>query len=240
MGAMSRRGTVLDPPTAVPSISSSPPATRSRTARWRDPRLVVGLVIIAVSALLGARLLGADDGTVPVWATVRAMQSGEPLTAADLERREVRFAAQGDADRYVSAEHAAPDGVTLDREVGAGELLPRAAVGAAGSQHVTEVPFAVDSQVVPGTVRVGSVVDVWVTPDPASTDRAGGPAGSNVARSVLVLDDVPVVSAPTTTTALGPSVTRQITVGVGSDQEPRLPAALAALAEGSATVTVRR
>ena len=41
---------------------------------------------------------------------------------------------------------------------------------------------------VPATVRAGSVVDVWVTPDAARAPRA--------ARSTLVLDDVTVVAAP--------------------------------------------
>ena len=49
-----------------------------------------------------------------------------------------------------------------------------------------------------------------------------------------------VVSAPRTGTSLGPTATRQVIVGVGEDQQARLPTSLAALAGGTVLLTVRR
>ena len=209
--------------------SASPPAVRGTRSRWRDPRLVVGVALIAVSVLLGARLLGGADTTVGVWATRAAMNEGQPVTVRDLVRREVRFGDQSDADRYLPADAGLPAGSTLDRAVGAGELLPRAAVGGARTGSITEVPLSVNTEAVPDTVRVGSVVDVWVTPD-------GDPAP----RSTLVFEDVAVVSAPRSATSLGPSATRQVIVGVGADQQSRLPASIAALSVGTVVLTVQR
>jgi len=201
--------------------------------------MAVGVVLVAACALLGATLLGGSDDTVGVWAARRAMNAGESVSADDLVRRDVRFADQHDADTYLSADTPLPSRATLTRAVGAGELVPRGALGAAGSQALTEVPLSVDSEAVPSTLRVGAVVDVWVTPDRA-TDGSGPVDGSDAARSVLVFDDVAVLSVPRSGSSLGPTATRQVIVGVAEDQQSRLPTSLAALAGGSVLLTARR
>ena len=66
---------------------------------------------MAVCALLGARLLGGADDTVGgLGGRARRCSAGQPVSAADLVRREVRFADQADADRYLSADAALPAG----------------------------------------------------------------------------------------------------------------------------------
>ena len=201
--------------------------------------MAVGVVLVAACALLGATLLGGSDDTVGVWSARRAVNAGESVSADDLVRRDVRFADQHDADTYLSADTPLPSGATLTRAVGAGEMVPRGALGAAGSQALTEVPLSVDSEAVPSTLRDGAVVDVWVTPDRA-TDGSGPVGGSDAARSVLVFDDVAVLSVPRIGSSLGPTATRQVIVGVAEDQQSRLPTSLAALAGGSVLLTARR
>ena len=204
--------------------------------------MAVGVILVAACALLGATLLGGSDDTVGVWAARRAMTAGESVSAEDLVRRDVRFADQHDADAYLSADTPLPSGATLARAVGAGEMVPRGALGAAGSQALTEVPLSVDSEAVPSTLRVGAVVDVWVTPDRAAdaSGPPGGSDGSDAPRSVLVFDDVAVLSVPRSGSSLGPTATRQVIVGVGEDQQSRLPTSLAALAGGSVLLTAQR
>jgi len=101
------------------------------------------------------------------------------------------------------------------------------------------VPLSVPAEAVPATLRVGTVVDVYVTPDAAvSGSRSSGQPGS--VRSILVFDDVAVLAAPRAGTSLGPSATRQVIVGVGTDQAGQLPTALAALSSGTVVLTARR
>ena len=210
--------------------------------------MAVGVILVAGCALLGAMLLGGSDDTVGVWAARRAMNAGESVSAEDLVRRDVRFADQHDADAYLSADTPLPSGATLARAVGAGEMVPRGALGAAGSQALTEVPLSVDSEAVPSTLRVGAVVDVWVTPDraadasgpPDGSGGSDGSDGSDAPRSVLVFDDVAVLSVPRSGSSLGPTATRQVIVGVGEDQQSRLSTSLAALAGGSVLLTAQR
>ena len=212
-----------------PATATTPPARRAAAASWRDPRLVIGIAIVAVSVVLGVRLFAAADDTVPVWAARADLRDGTTVGADDVERREVRFSDTEDADRYVSAGSPLPDGTTLLRDVGAGELLPRSALGDGAAASLVEVPVAVAAEAVPATVRAGSVVDVWVTPDAA--------VGADRAESVLVFDDVVVVAAPRSGTALGPSATRQVIVGVDAAQEDGLATALARAATGTTVIT---
>jgi hypothetical protein len=206
-------------------------------SRWRDPRLVVGIALVAACTLLGARLLDGADDTVGVWAARVPLHAGQPVGRADLVRREVRFGDQSVADRYLSADTEPPHGATVTQAVGAGELLPRGALGSTGQGSLTEVPLSVDAEAVPSTMRAGTVVDVWVTPDDA---RAGTATSPGTARATLVFDDVPVVAVPRSGTSLGPSATRQVIVGVGADQQSRLPTSLAALAAGTVLLTAQR
>jgi hypothetical protein len=95
---------------------------------------------------------------------------------------------------------------------------------------VVEVPVVVPSEAVPSTLRTGEVVDVWVTPDPE--------AGQDT-RAVRVLEQVRVVAVPRNGSALGPSSSRQVVVGLPTQDEGVLGIALARLAGGTAVV-VRR
>jgi hypothetical protein len=224
----------VDPRSRGRNASASPPAVRVERSRWRDPRLVVGVAVVALSAVLGARLLGGADDSVGVWASRRDMSAGSPLTGDAVVRREIRFSGQGDADRYLSSDDPIPTGAVLGRAVGAGELVPRKALGARSATSLTEVPVSVTSEAVPSTVGAGSTVDVWVTAE------AGTSGGARAPRSVLVFDDVTVVSAPESSTSLGPSTTRQVIVGLTEAQTTALPTALAALAGGLVVLTVQR
>ena len=215
----------------------SPSATRQRRRTLKDPRLVVGIALVALSVLLGARLLAGADDTVQVWAARSRLVPGEPVAPGALVPRDVRFADGADADRYVDAGADVPSGLTVTREVAAGELLPRAALG--GDEQIgalTEVPLSVAAEQVPDTVRVGSVVDVWVAPDRSRATVTD----SLPTEAVRVFQGVTVVAAPRGATTLGPSATRQVIVGVTGAQVARLPKALAQLSGGTVILTRQR
>jgi hypothetical protein len=197
----------------------------------------VGIALVALSVLLGARLLAAADDTVQVWAARARLVPGQAVAPGALVAREVRFAGQADADRYLDAGADVPAGLTVTREVGAGELLPRAAL--AGEQQagaLTELPLSVAVEQVPDTIRIGSVVDVWVTPDRSRATVAD----SLPTEAVRVFQGVTVVAAPRGGTTLGPSATRQVIVGVTGAQVARLPRALTQLSGGTVVLTRQR
>ncbi len=75
-----------------PGTPAPPPALRASRPGWRDPRLWLGVLLLAGSVVLGARLLAAADDTVTVWAMAADRGSGVPVAAEDLEVQRVRFA----------------------------------------------------------------------------------------------------------------------------------------------------
>jgi hypothetical protein len=214
------------------AAAAAPLARRVSRPSWRDPRLVVGVVLVAGSVLAGAALLGGGDGSVSVWALRTDLADGSPVAASDLVAQQVGFLSTDEADRYLSAATAIPEGSTLVRAVGAGELLPRAALGASDLEPVVEVPVPVAAEAVPATVVAGSRVDVYVTADVRGGER--------VRSAQLVFDDVLVVAEPQDDGALGQGLTRQIILGLDASQDDELGPALARTSSGTVVVTRRR
>jgi hypothetical protein len=228
-----RAATPAPDDTGPGAVPTSPPAMRHRRPSWRDPRLVVGIVMVTGSVLLGAHILADADDTVAVWSVRTDLSAGTPVSAADLRPAHVRFTSEELAERYVPV-GAAPEDMVLLRDVAADELLPRAALGPATAEETAELPIAVASESVPAGLRAGEVVDVWVT------RRDGmGDGTSDGGRAVRVLERVRVVAVPQSSNALGPSSTRQVVVGIPGDAEELLARALARFSEGTA-VLVRR
>lgn len=216
--------TLSSPPR--PAQAAAPAAVRFSRPGWRDPRLVVGVLLVCVSVALGARLLAADDLT-RVWAVRDDVSAGETVTPADLRAVGVRFHEAADAERYVSAQQPVPEGTVASRDLAAGEMLPLTAIGPE-AEPLLELPVAVAGGGVPATLATGDRVDVWVVPL-ARTSQAAP-------RAEQVLSDVPVLRVGRRGLG-GPEATRQVVVGVDAGAE--LAGAVGRLAD-SHVVLVRR
>lgn len=215
-----------DPVTTSLGISDPPQALRARRPGWRDPRLWIGVAILAASVLLGARVLAQADDLVAVWAVTEAHAEGDTLVEADLVAHRVRFAEAADEARYLVVDEPLPADLHLLRGLGAGELVPRAALGPAATSGLVTVPLGLPALAVPPAVRAGSHVDIWVTTD--------NDDGRPVARPLL--RDVVVIAAPAATDGFGVTGDRQLVLGVTADQEESLGRVLAAV--GDSTITV--
>lgn len=194
----------------APPGHPSPPARRATRAGWRDPRLALGVVLVAVSVLVGVRVVDGRSATTPVLAAAETLVPGERLTADDLTVVDVRFAVEGAADRYLPA-GSSVEGLVVTRAVSAGEMLPRSATSGPGRARA-RLPLAVPLGQVPGTVEVGSLVDVWVSPGDAGTTPGAPGAG---ARRLLAA--APVVALHRSQ-GLGPESAIRVVVTVPDDE----------------------
>jgi Flp pilus assembly protein CpaB len=192
---------------------------------WRDPRLLVGVLLVCTSVVVGARVLAAADDTVPVLVARGPLAAGERLEAGDVGTVRMRFADTEDADRYLPAD-ADVAGTVLLRPVGSGELLPRAALGSPGDAGQVAVPLPVDATRVPGGIRAGSVVDVWAGADP----QGGG--GGGTARTQRLLREAPVLSVDRPD-GLGPGTVVQVVVGIPEDDADAVARRIAGLTGAS-------
>lgn len=191
----------------TPTAPAPPPAARSTASAWRDPRLWVGVAIVAVSVVAGARLLAAADDTVQVWAVADDMGAGDRVGEEDLVAERVRFADEQRLGGYFTVDEELPADLELSRGVGAGELLPRAAVGSAGESGRLELPLAVDPEQVPPSVGPGAVVDVYVV-----TSAPG--VGGRAPETVPALTEATVLDAPEQDAGLATSGKRQLVLAV--------------------------
>ncbi len=195
-------------PLGRPDAPVPPPAVRLVRPGWRDPRLVVGLLLVCGSVLLGARLLATGDDTTPIWATDGPVAAGARLDEDDLTVVRVRFGSEDDAGRYLDASVPLGSGLVAVRDLGEGELVPADAVDA-DAEALRELPLTLPAGAVPPGARVGTRVDVWSVPrDAAASSSTGAPA-----RGRLLLEDVPVLALGRGGVG-GPEALRQVVVGV--------------------------
>jgi hypothetical protein len=194
----------------------------------------IGIAIVAASMVVGALVLGASDDTEQVWAAARGMGTGHVLTPDDVTVRRVHFAVASEAALYYSAARSLPAGLQLVHGIGAGELLPRGAVGSAATDQLRQVPISVAPDQVPAAVSPGVSVDVYLRPA-----SHAGCRGSAVCTGRPVLSGVVVLDAPPADQEFGAGGQRMLVLGMSSAEAHTFFRLLASVDEPALTVVGR-
>jgi hypothetical protein len=208
----------------------STPSQRTTRARWKDGRLVLGVLLVAVTALAGAKLLSAADDTTSVWAAKRVIPAGARISADDLTSARVRFTSDDSARQYV-ASVADLSGMIAVRQIGAGEFVPKEATATEVDSERTELPLSVQAGRLPADLAIGDQVDIWVVP------KANDAGEQTAARRLW--DKVRVVQIDSIKSVTSGTTRRQVLVGLETSQLGKLPSGLAAISLGE-PVLVRR
>lgn len=188
---------------------SSPTAKRLQRPTWKDSRLAVGVLLILISATLGAHLVGSADDRVPVFVVGADVAAGDAVTPAALKRVEVRL---GDGTaRYLTALGVPAGGSVFLRDLRAGELVPASAVGSAAQVGVQRLTVPVDARSAVGLLR-GTRVDVYVS------RRSPGESPDTKPKAVRALDGVAVADVLPVSSGLGSSSQTSVQVYVPSEQ----------------------
>lgn len=208
---------------------ASPRASRLATPGWLDGRLVLGVLLVLVSVVVGARVLSAADRSTLVYAVNKDLTAGSVLQPQDLVPVRVRLFES--AGQYVAVGDRLPTGYVVRRAVGNGELLPLAALYPADEQvDYREVTVPVEVGHLPPRLPANVQVDVWVTPEAADQQPPAAPPGAEPATSSelrlrgaqLVLQGVTVLDVD----ADGGSFRGSTTIPVVLQVRPREVAAL--------------
>lgn len=171
-------------------LPTSPEARRmSIKPRWRDPRLSIGVALMAISVIAATMIVSGADHRVVVWGAARDLAAGTKLTADDVRSVSVVV---DDVDRYVGGDDAGLIGRTLGRDVGGGELLAVSAIGSSGGP-TRLVTLPVEPLHSPPELAHGDRVDVYVSPR----------ENSEAASSRLVLSNAVVSQAAANDRATG-------------------------------------
>lgn len=187
---------------------------RLRKPSWKDPRLLVGLLLVLASIAAVVAIVGRADQTIDVYAAGEPIAIGERVQEEDLKVVPVRL---GDVkDEYFTVEGGVPQNVYAQRRVSGGELLAKSALDKADALDRKPVGITVE-ETLPQGATVGSRVDVWVS---RATEDGG------FAEPELLLPGAEISELANTTSALGSSTTTQLHVLVHDDQMPGLLEAL--------------
>lgn len=181
---------------------ASPQAIRVRRPGWRDPRLLIGLVLVAAAVALGTFAVQAAGRTVPVLAAREAIVPGQSVAAADLVVREVRLAeAEGE---YLRADGEVDPDLVAVRTIGAGELVPVAAVSPAAEVEVRAVAVRPTGELSRAVVE-GSVVDLWFVAAGDDDEATAAPLVEGVTVAEVGRDQGSLTSSAPTVHVLVPT-----------------------------------
>ncbi len=190
--------------------SAHPIAGRLRRPRWSDPRLMIGVALIALAAVGTGSVVARADRTDPYFAARHTLTPGTVVAESDLVVAHVRVG----SGTYVPA-HEPPWGSVVTRVIGAGELIPEASLTDAEGYSSRPVGVTTGSPLAEA-IAPGAVVDVWVTKE--------GPMGQG---STLVAQGVVVDEVDRDTSAFSTGRGETVYVLVRANEVGELLAALA-------------
>jgi hypothetical protein len=125
-----------------------------------DPRFIIGLVLVVVSALGVTWLVATVDQTTDVYVASSTLSSGDRFTADDLAIAHVRLGSA--VDRYLEPSDIPAGGAIVVRPINEGELVPSSAVGAVRASDEAQVVVTVSGPV-PTIVDQSSRVSLWAS-----------------------------------------------------------------------------
>lgn len=141
------------------ALHDSSPAQRFKKPSWRDPRLLVGLLLVLISVVAVTLLVSALNRTQPYYVAARELSVGHEVTGEDLVAVDVRL--QDASAQYMAADTELEENAVLVQRVPKGQLIPTNAVGAVDELDRRPVGIALDTPL-PAEATAGAHVDVWV------------------------------------------------------------------------------
>ena len=152
----------------------APSATRLKSPSWLDGRLVIGVVLVLLSVVVGAKIVSSSQRYDVMWAASRDIAPGTTLIKSDLVQVNVRFKDHGAL--YISAAGASPVGRVTVSPLASGQLIPLVAVPSTPPPSVRLVTIPVAKLHMPrGNDLHGVQVDLYVTPKTLNSETQAKP-----------------------------------------------------------------
>lgn len=191
-------------------VSTVAGGARLKKPSWKDPRLLVGILLVLASIAGVISLVVAADRTTEAFAAREPIAVGEKLTADKLNRVRVRL---GDVEQhYLTPEAGLAEGLVAVQRIGKDQLVPRDSTGQIDLLDRKPVAVTVD-EALPAQAVAGSRVDVWVAlPD----------ARNGFSQPALLLPGAEIAQVTPGSTALGSARSTVVMVLVTDSQMPGL------------------
>jgi hypothetical protein len=192
----------------------SPDATangaRLKRPSWKDPRLLVGVLLVLASVIGVISLVGSADKTTDVYAARDSIAVGEKLSQENVVLAKVRLGET--EEHYLTLESGLPEGLVAVQRVGKNQLIPRDSLGKVDALDRKPVTVTIEESL-PDQAVAGTRVDVWVAlPD----------ARNGFSEPKLLLPGAEIAQVTPGSTALGSSRNTEVMVLVVDNQMPAL------------------
>ncbi|MCC3274013.1 hypothetical protein MUK71_11660 [Arthrobacter zhangbolii] len=191
-----------------------PSAARLRRPSWRDPRLLLGILLVLGSVTAVVTLVQQADETTDVYAVHRDIAPGAPIRAEDLRPVPVRLGNAGDL--YLPAAEGVPENAVAGAVLREGELVARSALTTPDSLDRKPVGLRVEDPL-PARTEAGSRVDIWAA-------APNGRNGFDEPRQLIEAAEISELSV--TESALGANRNTELLILVEDADLPMLLAAL--------------
>lgn len=198
------------------TTANSSDARRLQRPGWRDPRLIVGLLLIIASVVAVVALVTAMDRTISVYAAKTELTVGDPVTEDQLEVVSVRI--DGLEGTYLRVEDELDPDARAAAFVQAGELVPKRALEGVEQQDRKPVSVPISGSVA-DAITAGAYVDVWAA-EPND-------AGSGFGEPTRILTGIEVAAVEPVETGFGGTSGTDLELLVTDDDLPSLLGALA-------------
>ncbi|WP_311212730.1 MULTISPECIES: SAF domain-containing protein [unclassified Arthrobacter] len=198
-------------------------AARLKKPSWKDPRLLIGILLVLVSIAGVIALVGTADRTTQVYSAREDIAVGQVIAVADLSIVNVRL---DDVESgYVTVEGGLAEGRVALQRVAKDQLVPKESLGKADALNRKPVAISMEGEL-PAQAVGGARVDVWVAL-PGSSTAFDEPQ--------LLLPGAEIAQVVSGSAGLGASKTTQVLVLVTDEQMPKL---LGAQANGASISVV--
>lgn len=190
--------------------ASTAGAARLKKPSWRDPRLLVGVLLVFASLAGVIALVGAADRTIQVYSAREPIAVGQKISREQLAVVNVRL---DDVERsYLTVAGGVPEGKVAVQRIAGNQLVPQESLGTADALNRKPVAIPLQESL-PSQVVAGSRVDVWV----ALPDPRGG-----FGTPQLLLPNAEVAQVSEGNSTLGASKEKVVLVLVTDEQMPKL------------------
>lgn len=147
----------------MPKKNSSAPsviAERMHKPGWKDPKLLMGLLLIVISLVAVVGVINATNKTQTYYVANRDISVGDSVEPSDLKVVEVRL---GEADGlYLAASEELNQSIHAKQHIQKGELISANALQEPDEQGRRQVAIVLDSTVA-SSFSAGDYADIWVS-----------------------------------------------------------------------------
>lgn len=194
---------------AYMSTAEKAPAARLRKPSWKDPRLLVGILLVLASIAGVVALVRAADTSIVAYAAKEDIAVGQSVGLDQLVAVEVRL---GNVEGRYLTSGGLPDGKVAVQRIAKGDLVPASSLGGAGGLGRKPLPITI-TEALPAEAVAGTRVDVWVAQ----------PNGRNgFAEPHRIATAAEIAHVATAQSALGGARETVVQVLLDEDQLPQL------------------